>query len=74
MCDADGGLSARSIAQRLVRALEREGAADPGARLVALCAPETAAALRPLAAELGPRFSVEEALGWERSKTDIQSR
>lgn len=74
LCDADGGLSARSIAQRLVRALEREGAADPGARLVALCAPETAAALRPLAAELGPRFSVEEALGWERSKTDIQSR
>ena len=74
LCDLDGPLSARSIAQRLARALEREGRADPGARLVARCAPETAAPLRPLVAELGPRFSVEEALGWERSKTDIQSR
>ena len=74
LCDADGRLSARSIAQRLVRALEREGRADPGARLTARCAQETAAALRPLAAELGPRFTVEEALGWERSKTDIQPR
>ncbi len=68
----DGRLSARSVAQRLARALAREGRADPGARLVAAASPETATALRPLLAELGPRFGVEEALGWDRLKTDIR--
>lgn len=72
LCAADGGLSARSVAQRLARALEREGLADPGGRLVAVCAPETAFCLRPLLAELGPRFGCEEALGWDRLKTDIR--
>lgn len=71
-CAADGRLSARSVAQRLVRELQREGRGDPGGRFVAVCAPETARALKPLAAELGPRFSVEEALGWDRLKTDIR--
>ena len=72
LCAADGRLSARSAAQRLVRELQREGRSDPGGRFVAVCAPETARALAPLATELGPRFSVEEALGWDRLKTDIR--
>lgn len=72
LCAADGRLSARTVAQHLARALEREGRADPGARLTAVCAAETAQALRPLLAELGPRFCVEEALGWDRLKTDIR--
>jgi len=74
LCDVDGRLSARSIAQRLVRALEREGRADPGAQLIARCAPEAAAELRPLAAALGPRFGVTEELGWDRLKSDISGR
>ena len=74
LCDADGRLSARTVAQRLVRALERQGRADPGARLLALCAPEVASELEPLAKALGPRFGVEAQLGWERSKTDISTR
>ena len=69
----DGRPSARSVAQRLARALERQGRADPGARLVAECAPAVAKALAPLLAELGPRFQVHEALGWDRLKTDIRS-
>lgn len=70
----DGRLSARSVAQRLVRALEREGRADPGARLDALCAPEVAAELAPLVAALGPRFSVAGEVGRDRLATDIRAR
>ena len=74
LCASDGRLSARSVAQRLVRALERQGRGDPGAQLVALCAPETAGELEPLVRALGPRFAVKATLGWDRLKTDILSR
>ncbi len=74
MAGSDGRLSARSVAQALVRALEREGRSDPGARLVAACASEVAIEAAPLAAELGPRFSVAAELGWDRLKTDIRTR
>lgn len=70
----DGRLSARSVAQGLVRALEREGKADPGARLLAQCAPEVASVLEPLAERLGPRFGAQAQLGWDRLKTDIRTR
>jgi Ribonuclease G/E len=71
---ADGRLSARSVAQRLARALEREGRADPGSQLIAHAAPEVAAELAPLAAVLGPRFQAAAELGWDRLKTDIRRR
>ena len=74
LCAADGRLSARSVAQRLARALERQGRADPGARLIAECAPEVATDLRPLIQAMGPRFEIAEALGWDRLKTDILGR
>ena len=70
---ADRRLSARSVAQRLVRRLEREGRADPGARLAAVCSSPVAAELRPLAAELGPRYAVIEELGRERLDSDIRA-
>ncbi len=73
LCAEDGRLSARSVAQRLARALERQGRADPGARLLAECAPAVAKALQPLVAVMGPRFQIREALGWDRLKTDIRS-
>lgn len=72
LVEADGRLSARTIAQDLVRALERQGAADPLARPVAACSTEVAALVRRLVAELGPRFGVTEELGWTRLKTDIR--
>ncbi|CAN7379685.1 ribonuclease E/G [Phenylobacterium sp. LjRoot219] len=63
LCREDGALSDRSLAQRLIRRLQAEAAAQPGARLVARCAPAVAAAAKPLAAELteriGARFSLE---------------
>ena len=71
LCADDGRLSARSVAERLARGLERQGRADPGAILVARCAPAVAAELRPLLRALGPRFRAQETPGWDRLKTDI---
>ena len=72
LCAEDGRLSALSVALRLARALERQGRADPGARLLAECAPAVAAAMQPLLPVMGPRFLVREVLGWDRLKTDIR--
>jgi Ribonuclease G/E len=72
LTDRDGRLSARTVAQRLVRELEREGRADPGARLVGVAAPDVAEAATPLVAELGPRFSVAAEVGRDRANTDIR--
>lgn len=72
LCREDGALSARTLAQRLVRRLQAEGEAAPGSRLAAKCAPEIAAAAAPLVAELsakmGARFAVaaDPAFGRER--------
>lgn len=52
----DGGLSDRALAQRLIRRLEDEAIAQPGARLVATCAPVLAATVDRLVRELGERF------------------
>ncbi len=68
----DGRPSARTVAQRLIRALRREAAADPGARLVGVASPEVAAELEPLIAGLGPRFALKAELGWDRLNTDIR--
>jgi len=73
LTDRDDRLTARSVAQRLVRALEAEGKADPGARLVAHCAPDVAEAVAPLVAVLGPRFSVTAELGRDRLNPDIRA-
>jgi Ribonuclease G/E len=71
LLDAEGQLSARTVAQRTVRDLERRARFDAGSRLVATCAPDVAAALRPLAAQLGPMFQVREAVGAARVDPDI---
>ncbi|HEX8232734.1 MAG TPA: ribonuclease E/G [Caulobacteraceae bacterium] len=73
LADAGGTLTPRTLAQRLVRALEREGRADPGARLEAVCASVVAGELRPLAAQLGPRFRVREEVGRVAGDADIRS-
>ena len=71
LCAEDGRLSARSVAQRLARALERRGREDPGGRFATECAPAVATALEPLVQRLGPRFGARAVLGWDRLKTDI---
>jgi len=75
LCREDGALSDRSLAQRLIRRLQAEAAAQPGARLVARCAPPVAKAAKPLAAALteriGARFSVEPDSTRAREAFDV---
>ena len=65
LCDATGAVSPATVALRLLRALEREGRADGGARLVAACAPAVAEAAKPyiraLTDTVGPRFEIRTA-------------
>ncbi len=74
LCGSDGRLSPRTVAHRVIRDLEREGRSTPGALLEAVCSPEVALELRPLAAALGPRFAVTAQLGLDCLKTDIRQR
>jgi Ribonuclease G/E len=63
LCDQDGRISAMTIGLRLLRAIEREGWADRGARLIGRCAPAAAEAARAYMDELvqriGPRFEIQ---------------
>ncbi len=71
LCDATGALSARTLAQDLVRDLMRQARYNAGVRLAAVCAPEIAEVLRPLVAALGPMFQVRETVGLSRSGAHI---
>jgi hypothetical protein len=72
---ADGGLGDRALAQRLIRRLEAEAAAQPGARLAAACAPAIAAAAEPLARALaeriGARFTISPDPAHARESFDV---
>lgn len=72
LLDADGAPSARTVAQRLARALRRELAATPGALMLAACAPEVAEAFAPLAALLGPRVRWAAEPGRPRARPHIR--
>lgn len=75
LCRDDGALSDRTLAQRLVRRLQSEGEAEPGARLAAACAPEIAAAVAPLvselAAKMGARFTVTADAARPRERLEV---
>ena len=62
LCDSDGLPTSATTALRLLRALEREGRADGGARLEGRCAPAAAAAASPyifmLRDRIGGRFEI----------------
>jgi Ribonuclease G/E len=77
LCRVDGALSDRTLAQRALRRLETEGAAQPGSRLTLACASEIAGAARPLlnllAARLGARFEVAARDGWARERFEVFS-
>jgi Ribonuclease G/E len=73
----DGTLTDRSLAQRLIRRLETEGAAQPGARLAAICAPSVAKAAEPLvrvlSERMGARFTVNPDPARPRDRLDISA-
>jgi len=56
LLQASGGLTDRTLAQHLIRRLETEAQAQPGARLVARCAPAVAKTAEPLVRALAQRF------------------
>lgn len=71
----DGALGDRALAQRLIRRLEGEAAAQPGARLVAACAPDVAKAAEPLARilaeRIGARFAITPDPARPRDRFDV---
>lgn len=75
LCDSAGGLSLRSQAQRLVRRLQGEAEAQPGARLTARCSPDVAERAEPLVAALrsqyGARLSLRPQADWPRDRLDV---
>lgn len=77
LCRPDGALSDRTLAQRLIRRLEAEAAAQPGARLTAACAPEIAAAAEPLARRLaeriGARFAIAADPACPRERLEVSA-
>ena len=72
------GISALTGALRLLRALEREGRASPGARLTATCAPAVAQAVlsyeSALADRLGRRFEFTARDGWPNDRLEAVAR
>jgi Ribonuclease G/E len=78
LLDEMGAPTPQTSALRLVRALEREGRASPGARLTGRCDPLCAqafAAFSPaLAARLGARFAIESPAGWPVGRLEVSAR
>ena len=71
LCDPDGRPSARTVAQALVRDLQREWAADPGVRMQAHADPEVWAAL--IALLRGPgRITVHQEVALAREAAHIR--
>jgi len=72
---AGGALTDRTLAQHLIRRLEAEAEAQPGARLAAACAPTVAKAAEPLvralAERFGARFSVTVDPARPRDRLDV---
>ena len=76
--DLLGGDSPRTNALRLIRMLEREGQASPGARLAASCSPAVAQAAAlyesALADRLGRRFTIAAREGWPDDRLEVSAQ
>ena len=74
---ADGALSDRTLAQRLVRRLETEALAQPGSRITAICAPSVAGAadmfILALAQRFGARFTIKADPSRAREQIDVSA-
>ena len=72
------GDSPRTNALRLIRMLEREGQASPGARLNAACSPAVAQAATlyesALADRLGRRFAIAPRDGWPDDRLEVSGQ
>lgn len=72
-----GGLTDRTLAERLIRRLLAEGEAQPGSRLTATCAPAVAKAAEPLAKlladRIGARFTITADPGGPRERLDVSA-
>jgi Ribonuclease G/E len=74
LLDRDGRLSARSMAQRLLRQMARQARADPGApRVTGRCAPEVALEAQRFLPQMGPRFALQGQPGRDRLSLDVAS-
>jgi len=75
LCQDDGALSDRTLAQRLIRRLQAEASASPGDRLAATCAPAIAEAAAGLAAlladQIGARFSITADAAAPRERLEV---
>ncbi|HEX3367836.1 ribonuclease E/G [Phenylobacterium sp.] len=75
LCREDGALSDRTLAQQLIRRLQAEAAAQPGARLTAACSPAIATVAEPfarlLAEQIGARFSITPDPARSRERLDV---
>jgi len=75
LCGADGAPGDLTLALTLIRRLEREAQAQPGARLQARCAPAVAEAARPLAEALalriGARFTISGEESFDRERQEV---
>lgn len=75
LCGPDGRPNDRTLAQRLIRRIEDEAQAQPGARLVAVGAPAVIKAAQPLAEALaeriGARFALTSDPSAAREKLDV---
>ncbi|HEX7886183.1 MAG TPA: ribonuclease E/G, partial [Phenylobacterium sp.] len=74
---AGGALTDRTLAQRLVRRLESEAEAQPGSRIVAVCAPALSRAVErlvpTLADRFGARFSVTVDPARQRDRFEVSA-
>ena len=77
LCREDGALTDRTLAQTLIRRIQVEAAAQPGARLLARCAPGVAAAAAPLgvrlAERIGARLSIVADAARPRDSLDLEA-
>jgi Ribonuclease G/E len=75
LCREDGAPSDRTIGQRLIRRLQAEASAQPGARLIATCAPAIAEAAggqaAQLAALIGARFQISVDPTLSREQVEV---
>ncbi|HEX8569877.1 MAG TPA: ribonuclease E/G [Caulobacteraceae bacterium] len=77
LCDASGRISAASVALQAARALEREGRASGGARLLVQAAPDVISAMEALRTalvdRLGPRFTLESQTSFTRGRFEVRA-
>lgn len=78
LCDSQGRLSDLTLALQLIRAIETEGANQPGARLTADCAPGVAEAAAPLAkllaGKIGGRFTIRPQAAAARGHIQVSAQ